>query len=139
MATVLEEYTTEEQHSVVPFLLTKELNAKDILKEKFPVYGGKYLPRKGVHNWVEKFSQERSKPQMMLKQVWKWLRQQSKDFYAAGSDALVKRYDRCIDVGEDMSRNKCFFFQFQVARVLRFISISDLRTDYPSYEGHQTS
>jgi hypothetical protein len=32
-------------------------------------------------------------------EVWKWLRQQSKDFYAAGFDALVKRWDKCINVG----------------------------------------
>jgi histone-lysine N-methyltransferase SETMAR len=32
-------------------------------------------------------------------EVRKWLRQQSKDFHAAGFDALVKRWDRCIDVG----------------------------------------
>jgi hypothetical protein len=36
MATVLEEYTTEEQRSVVSlFLWTKELNAKDIHKNAF--------------------------------------------------------------------------------------------------------
>jgi hypothetical protein len=29
----------------------------------------------------------------------KWLRQQSKGFYAAGFDALVKRWDKCISVG----------------------------------------
>jgi hypothetical protein len=29
----------------------------------------------------------------------KWLRQLSKDFYAAGFDALVKRWDKCIIVG----------------------------------------
>jgi hypothetical protein len=29
----------------------------------------------------------------------KWLRQQSKDFNAAGVDALVKRWDKCINVG----------------------------------------
>jgi hypothetical protein len=29
----------------------------------------------------------------------KWLRQQSKYFYAAGFDALVKRWDKCINVG----------------------------------------
>jgi histone-lysine N-methyltransferase SETMAR len=29
----------------------------------------------------------------------KWLRQQSKDFYATGFDILVKRWDKCIDVG----------------------------------------
>jgi hypothetical protein len=32
-------------------------------------------------------------------EVRKWLRQQSKDFYAAGFDAPVKRWDKCIDVG----------------------------------------
>jgi hypothetical protein len=31
-------------------------------------------------------------------EVWKWLRQQSKDFYAAGFDAPVKRLDKCINV-----------------------------------------
>jgi hypothetical protein len=36
--------------------------------------------------------------QMMPGQVRKWLRQQSKDFYAAGFDALVKRWDKCISV-----------------------------------------
>jgi hypothetical protein len=29
----------------------------------------------------------------------KWLKQQSKDFYAAGFDALVKRWDKSINVG----------------------------------------
>jgi hypothetical protein len=29
----------------------------------------------------------------------KWLRQQSKIFCAAGFDALVKRWDKCISVG----------------------------------------
>jgi hypothetical protein len=32
-------------------------------------------------------------------EVRKWLRQQSKDFYAAGFDALAKRWDKCINVG----------------------------------------
>jgi hypothetical protein len=40
MATVLEEYTNEEQHSVVHFFVG---NAKNIYKEMFPVYGGKCL------------------------------------------------------------------------------------------------
>jgi hypothetical protein len=29
----------------------------------------------------------------------KWLRQYSKVFYAAGFDALVQRWDKCINVG----------------------------------------
>jgi hypothetical protein len=32
-------------------------------------------------------------------EVRKWLRQQSKDFCAAGFGALVKRRDKCINVG----------------------------------------
>jgi hypothetical protein len=39
----------------------KSLNAKYIHKEMFPVYGGKCLLGRVVHNWVKKFSQERSK------------------------------------------------------------------------------
>jgi hypothetical protein len=32
-------------------------------------------------------------------EVRKWLRQQSEDFNAAGFEALVKRWDKCINVG----------------------------------------
>jgi hypothetical protein len=61
MATELEEYTTEEQRSLVRFFFVgKRLNAKDIRKEMFPVYGVKCLLRKEVRNWVNKFSQGRS-------------------------------------------------------------------------------
>jgi hypothetical protein len=45
MVTVLEKYATEEQRSVVRFLWAKGLKAKDIHKEMFSVYGGKFLPR----------------------------------------------------------------------------------------------
>jgi hypothetical protein len=31
-------------------------------------------------------------------EVRKWLRQQSKYFYAAGFDAVVKRWDKCMSV-----------------------------------------
>jgi hypothetical protein len=50
MTTVLEDFITEEQRSVVLFLSGK----KDIHKEMFPVHGGKCLSRKAFHNWVEK-------------------------------------------------------------------------------------
>jgi hypothetical protein len=32
-------------------------------------------------------------------EVQKWLRQQSKDFYAVDFDSLVKRWDKCTDIG----------------------------------------
>jgi hypothetical protein len=38
--------------------------------------------------------------QTMPDQVREWLRQQPKDFYAAGFDALVKRWEKCINVHE---------------------------------------
>jgi hypothetical protein len=53
MTTMLEECITEELLSVVRFFLwAKGLNAKDIHKELFSVYGGKYLSPKAVHSWV---------------------------------------------------------------------------------------
>jgi hypothetical protein len=51
MATVLEGCTTKQQHSVVHILWAKELNAKDIYKEMFPVYGGMCLSHKAVSPW----------------------------------------------------------------------------------------
>jgi hypothetical protein len=45
----------------VSFLWAKGLNAKDILKETFAVYGRKYLSLKAVHSWFEKLSQGRLK------------------------------------------------------------------------------
>jgi hypothetical protein len=49
MATVLKEYTTEEQISLVHFLWAKGLVERDIHKEVFLVYGGKCSPRKAAH------------------------------------------------------------------------------------------
>jgi hypothetical protein len=48
------------------------------------------LSCKEVHNWFEKFSQGHSKVTDDEREVQNWLRQQSKDFSAAGFDALVK-------------------------------------------------
>jgi hypothetical protein len=59
--TVFQACTIEEKHSVVRFLWSKGLNEKDIHKEMFFVYGEKFLLRKAVRNWVEKFSRGRSK------------------------------------------------------------------------------
>jgi hypothetical protein len=41
----------------------------------------------------------------------KWLRQQSKNFYAAGFDALVKRWDMCINVGAGYVEKQMIFSQ----------------------------
>jgi hypothetical protein len=84
MAIVIEKCTAEQQRSVVLLLWARGLNIKDIYKEIFSVYGGKCLSRKAVHNWVANVS-------LMTKRLkWKWLRQQSKELYAVGFDALIK-------------------------------------------------
>jgi hypothetical protein len=54
MATMLE-YSTVEQRSFVPFV-ARGLSVKDINKEIFPVYVGKCLSRKAVHNWATNVS-----------------------------------------------------------------------------------
>jgi hypothetical protein len=49
-----------------------------------------------VHCWVAKrFADDEE----VETEVRKGLRQQSKDFYLAGFAALVKRWDKCINVG----------------------------------------
>jgi hypothetical protein len=53
---VIEECITEEQSYLLRLFWAKGLNAKDIHKEMFPVYGGKCFSRKAVHNWVAKVS-----------------------------------------------------------------------------------
>jgi hypothetical protein len=49
------------------------------------------------------------KSQMMPDWLRKWLRQQSKYFYAVGFDALVKRWGKCINVGGRYAKKKLFF------------------------------
>jgi hypothetical protein len=61
MTTDLEDYNSEEYRFVVHLLWTKWLIIKNIHKEIFPVYDGNCLLRKAVYNFIEKFSQGRSK------------------------------------------------------------------------------
>jgi hypothetical protein len=90
----------------------KRTQCKDIHKEIFHVYGGKCLSPKAVHRWVEKRDRHFADDEEVEMEARKWLRQQSKDFHAAGFDALVKRWDRCINVGGGYVE-KYFFFSFE--------------------------
>jgi hypothetical protein len=69
------------------------------IKKRFLFTGGKCLSRKAFHNWAKK----RGKPFAAVEEVETearlWLKQQAKDFYAGGFDALVKQWDKCINVG----------------------------------------
>jgi hypothetical protein len=77
-------------------LWAKGLNAKDIHKEIFPVTFGSVYPAKLFTTGCKIFADDEE----VKTEVRKWLRQQSKDFYSAGFNALVKRWDKCINVGE---------------------------------------
>jgi hypothetical protein len=61
---------------------------------------GKCLSRITIQKWVEKFFQGRSNVADDGTEVRKWLKQQFFYFCAAGFDALVKRWDKCINVDE---------------------------------------
>jgi hypothetical protein len=89
-------------------LWAKGLTVKDNHKAIFPVYDGKCLSRLFVplknHLCGKCFADDEE----VETEGRKWLRQQSKDFYAAGSDALANRWTRVSMLVEDMSRNECF-------------------------------
>jgi hypothetical protein len=97
---VLEYCTTEEQRPVVRFCLwSKGLNVKDIHKEKFLDYGEKCLSLKVVHSWVETRGKRFTDDEEAETELRNSLRQQLKCFYAAGFDAVVKQWGKCINGG----------------------------------------
>jgi hypothetical protein len=81
-------------------------------KEMFPVYGGKCLSSKAVHNWVEKFSEGRSK-------VTDEARPGEEVAETAGFDSLVKRWEKCINI----SRNGCYFPLSKITCLMFYIHI----------------
>jgi hypothetical protein len=90
-----------EQIGVVRFLWAKDMTAKDIHKEMLPMYGEHCLSRQAVHNWVQKFSQGRTSIEDEHRAVRAWFRQQPKEFFAAGFQGLVKRWDKCLNLYGD--------------------------------------
>ena len=89
-------------------LLAENMEAKDIHKEMLPMYGEHCLSRQAIHNWVQKFSEGRTsiedehragRPVEMA--TPETFRQQPKEFYAAGFQGLVKRWDKCLNLYGD--------------------------------------
>jgi hypothetical protein len=74
---VLEEYTTEGQRG-------ERLNAEDIHKEIFNVFGGKCLLCKAVNSWVQKHGKRFADDEEVETEVSKWLRQQPKRLLCCG-------------------------------------------------------
>ena len=96
--------TTIEQRGVVRFLWAKKIEAKDIHKEMLPMYGEHCLSHQAVHKWVQKFSEGRTSIEdddAVERAVRAWFRQQPKEFYAAGFQGLVKRWDKCLNLYGD--------------------------------------
>jgi hypothetical protein len=69
------------------------------------------------------------KSQMMPDQVRKLVRQQFKDFYAAGFDALLKRWGKCINVGGEYVQKLMFF---PGSNITCFTTICDIFSDSPT-------
>jgi hypothetical protein len=99
MSTVLEGYTTEKLRPLVRLYGQKDSMQKIFIKKCFLFMLGRVCRVNRFRTGSINSLKDVQKSQMMPDQVPKWLRQQSKYFYAAGFDALVKRWDKCINVG----------------------------------------
>jgi hypothetical protein len=108
----------------------------------FPVYGGKCLSGKAVHNWVEKHGKRLTDDEEVEMEERKWLKQQSKYFCTAGSDALVKRWEKCSSVAGgyvekymlffSVSNITCFAFLYQFMTYLLTLSHTLLPLQQPA-------
>jgi hypothetical protein len=92
MATVLEDFTTEEQHSIVRFCGQKDSMQGTFIKKYFLFTVGSVCR-------LKKHGRCSTDDEEVEMEIWKWLRQQSKDFSPTGSNSLVKQWDKCINVG----------------------------------------
>jgi hypothetical protein len=96
MATALEEYTIDEQSSVVRFCGQTDAIRRIFIKKLFLFTMGNICRVKRFDLDGKRFADDEE----VQTEVQKWLRQHSKYFYATGFNALVKRWDKCINVGE---------------------------------------
>jgi hypothetical protein len=110
MATELEEYNTEEQRSVGRFCGQEDSVQRIFIKKYFLFTVGSVCRVKRFITGSGNFADDEE----VKTEVRKRLRQQSKDFDAAGIDALIKRWDKCINVSGGYvflrSNIKCFTF-----------------------------
>ena len=94
MAAPLNTFTAIEQRGVVRFFVGKNMAAKDMHNEMLPMYGEHCLSRQVVKNGVQKFSEGRRSIEHRVGRIT--FRQQPKEFFAAGFQGLVKRWDKCL-------------------------------------------
>jgi len=102
------------------------------------MYGEHCLSRQAIHNWVQNFSEGRTsikdehragRPVEIA--TPETFRQQPKEFYAAGFQGLVERWDKCLNLYGDYVENKCCLY---VIISIRFFSITicNLLIELPS-------
>jgi hypothetical protein len=96
---VLEECTTEGSVLLCVFCGKKYSMQRIFIKECFLFTVERVYRVKRFTTGSINYLKDVRKSQMMPDQIRKCPRQQSKHFYAAGFDALVKRWDKCISVG----------------------------------------
>jgi hypothetical protein len=84
--TLLEECITEENRSVVRFCGQKDSMQRIFIKKYFLFMMGNVCRVKRLSLGGKRLADDEE----VETDVRKWLRQQSKDFYATGFDALVK-------------------------------------------------
>jgi hypothetical protein len=126
MATVLESVLPKNSVLLCAFFLwAKGLNAKGINKEMFPVYGGKCLLRKEVHNWVEKHGKRFADGEDVETEVRKWLRHHLCRGFRRTGKAMGQAYQCWWRICREIN----VFFQIRMSHVLRFISICGLFYD----------
>jgi hypothetical protein len=118
MATLPEVYTTEEQSYVVRFCGQNDSLKRIIIKKYFLYTVGSVCRVKWFTTGSRNSLKEVRKTQMMSDQVQKWLRQQSKDFYAVGFDALVELWGKCINVGREYVEKYFSRFEYHMFCVL---------------------
>ena len=75
----------------------KNITSEDIHKEMLHMYGGHYQLRQAVHNWVQKFSERRTSIEDEHRVDRITFQQQPQEFYAAGFQGLVKRWDKMVE------------------------------------------
>jgi hypothetical protein len=129
MASVHEDFPTEEQ----PSFMGKNLDAMDINKEMFPVYGEKCLSRRAVHNWVEKFSQGRSKLADDARPGAEVSETTVERLLCCGFQRTGKAMGQAYQCLWRIRREINVFPQVRMSYVLCVISILDLFTNSPLY------
>ena len=132
MAAPLITFTKIKQRGVVCFLWEKNMEAKDTHKEMLPMYGEHCLSRQAVHNWVQKFSEGRTSIEDEHRVGPITFRQQPKEFFAAGFQGLVKRWEKCLNLyGDYVEKYICLY----VIISIRFFSITicNLLIEFLSY------